>query len=1151
MAGLFVWVFGAALFADGIWVFRDAGHYYYPLYQFTGQQLAAGSPALWNPYENLGMPLAANPTSALFYPPTWIFALPVDPAWAYRLYVLGHVALALGATYGLARRWNASPGASTAAAVSYVFCGNVLYQVCNVVFLVGAAWMPLALLAADRMLCGRSLRAAAGFGAVMAAMTLGGDPQAGYHAGLLAALYAIVLWRKDRSEGEASEHVAGGTATDGAAGKLRSSGSPLRDPCGARDPHACGACYLLGARPVLLVVAAAVAFWLAAVQVLPSMQFTRFSSREINDGPRSIYELLSTRQVADQLPGPRHWSDGLLHRRVDRAMHQGHVYHFSVGPWRLAEYLWPNVMGRQFPTHRRWADAIPSEGRLWVPSLYMGIVPLLLALAAMRFRRGDARTVWLSWSAVLCVVGSLGWFGIGWILREIIAAGGGDYNSLPIGSPVGGLYWLMVVLLPGYVSFRYPAKLLTLAAIALSMLTAVGWDRVFEGASQRFRRNVATLGWVSVVGTTAAAGLWWFAPAVFRHVAPNIMFGPLDCYGAAADIFFAFTQTAVVTFLFYAFLSRAGGRSRSRQTAGLVLIVVDLGIANAWLVPTADAKLWRQPTQLADIVSSGDSAAPPRVYRQAGWLPEQWKETTSSDRLEQVLLWDRATGSPKHNLPSRFGVAEVYGTMMPSDYQVFLWYIKYRGGGMTPQGADLAAAGVDYAVLSAADSLDTDAFEKMVLRARQERGELDLPLGSASLWKTSDPLPRAWFVPEVAVLPPLETDDWRTAWKRTTEVFHPDGVPRDLRHVAVVEASAEELATAGVNRATANDSFAANATCRIVVYEPARVEVQVETPRPGLVVLAEQFYPGWQVEVERAGLGGRPAPILRTNRVMRGVWVGEGEHRLVFRYRPESVLYAGLLSAIGWLIVAMLGIMVVHRACSAQIARKSMVRNDKTPHFADDRVDGEPDSLGRGTRGTHCPGGPNQGTDRLLGFLVHPGRRMEFLPRCGGGRSLLSGLLEADPRFRGLYAQQVALRRRAVEARVRFVGTVRPRGPVQSGLCLCRGAAKGIRPDAARYLRSPAVHADRLGQVHRPAASGGRHLGRGRLEQVRRAAAGCPLRRAVRLQERDRPHLGHRRGELSPVDRLGFAIRSLPGDRRPGLRRQPVGGHGDDLRPGP
>ncbi len=883
-------MFAAALFADGIWVFRDAGHYYYPLYQFTGQQLAVGAPALWNPYENLGVPLAANPTSALFYPPAWIFASPIDPAWEYQLYVLGHVILALATSYTLARRWNASPAASTAAAISYAFCGNVLYQTCNVVFLVSAAWMPLALLAADRMLRGRSYRAAAAFGAVMAAMTLGGDPQAAYHAGLLATLYAIILWRRERRE--------------------------------RREERPQPA--WLGTRPVLLAAAAAIAFCLAAVQVLPSMQFTRVSSRRNSDVPRSIYELVSHEGAAEDLPASRHWSDGLLHRRVDRAMHHGHVYHFSVGPWRLAEYVWPNVMGRQFPTHRRWADAIPSEGRLWVPSLYMGIVPLLLALAALRFRKGDVRTIWLSWTALLCVVGSLGWFGVGWLLREACAAVGANHNSLPIGAPAGGLYWLMTVVLPGYVYFRYPAKLLTLAAVALSMLTAIGWDRAFNDASPRLRRAALTLAWLSLVGALAAVGVWWFAPVVFRHVAPNIMFGPLDSYGAATDIFTAFLQTALIAFLLAWLLGRAGGQSTWRQAAVLVLVVFDLAVANAWMVPTADARLWEQPTGLASVMNPG-WGAPPRVYRQPGWLPGDWKEATSSDRLKQVLIWDRVTGSPKHNL-AQFAVTEVYGTMMPHDYQVYLWYIKHRGGGTIPQAADLATAGVDFAVLSAEESLDETLFDKVTPQFGPEFGDNVFPRDEASLWRRTTPVPRAWFVADVEVLPPLETDNWRTVWRRTAEVFHPNGVQRDLQRVAVLEATEEELTGAGVSQASAAEPVAADAVCEVVSYEPTRVELQVETSRPGLVVLAEQFYPGWQVEVETTGQGGHRAAILRANRVMRGVWVGEGEHRLVFRYRPGSVVYGGILSAVGWLLMGLLGIIAIRRRAFVKTARSENVR---------------------------------------------------------------------------------------------------------------------------------------------------------------------------------------------------------------------------------
>ena len=52
----------------------------------------------------------------------------------------------------------------------------------------------------------------------------------------------------------------------------------------------------------------------------------------------------------------------------------------------------------------------------------------------------------------------------------------GRYRPGTVGDEVGGLYWLMTVVLPGYVYFRYPAKLLVIAALGLSMLAARGWD---------------------------------------------------------------------------------------------------------------------------------------------------------------------------------------------------------------------------------------------------------------------------------------------------------------------------------------------------------------------------------------------------------------------------------------------------------------------------------------------------------------------------------------------------------------------------------------------------------------------------------------------------------------------------------------------------
>lgn len=391
--GLFTWLMSSALFASGMFAFRDAAHYYYPLFQFVSGEWEAGRVPLWNPHENLGQPLAADPTSSVFYPGKLVFALPLDYAWAYKIYVMAHLLLAAWAAYRLARHCRASVEAAGVCAISYAFSGNVLFQYCNVVFLVGAAWLPLAVLAADRMLVeGAGIRGegtcrvgwAVCLGVILAMMVLGGDPQMAYNAGLLAVMYACWLWWYSSSLSLRQRlRIRAGRAAvcmqrtlKLAPGGSRGFGSRgFGDRRLQRQPPASAGGYwlfalqrcalsLLRSRPALLAMAAVIAFVLAAVQVLPSMEFSRRCGRVAN---RSV--------------------DGLLCRTFEPGTHEEHVYHFSVGPWRLAEYVWPNVSGRQFPVHRRWLDVIPAEGRIWTPSLYMGLLPLLLAVSAMRFRR--------------------------------------------------------------------------------------------------------------------------------------------------------------------------------------------------------------------------------------------------------------------------------------------------------------------------------------------------------------------------------------------------------------------------------------------------------------------------------------------------------------------------------------------------------------------------------------------------------------------------------------------------------------------------------------------------------------------------------------------------------------------------------------------
>ena len=68
---------------------------------------------------------------------------------------------------------------------------------------------------------------------------------------------------------------------------------------------------------------------------------------------------------------------------------------------------------------------------------------------------------------------------------------------------------------------------------------------------------------------------------------------------------------------------------------------------------------------------------------------------------------------------------------------------------------------------------------------------------------------------------------------------------------------------------------------QIVSWRPDRVEVEVDSTQPGVLVLHDAFYPGWVVEVD-----GQPAPLLRANVLFRAVELSEGRHRVVFSFQP-------------------------------------------------------------------------------------------------------------------------------------------------------------------------------------------------------------------------------------------------------------------------
>lgn len=140
-----------------------------------------------------------------------------------------------------------------------------------------------------------------------------------------------------------------------------------------------------------------------------------------------------------------------------------------------------------------------------------------------------------------------------------------------------------------------------------------------------------------------------------------------------------------------------------------------------------------------------------------------------------------------------------------------------------------------------------------------------------------DVFPRAWTVHNLLVAP--------NEWNGGTMVRDGDF---DLRKVAVLVKQTPPL-----DRCDAGDNVTG------IVDQPRFVQVGVEMACKGLVIVSDNWYPGWDAWVD-----GKSAKIWKVNTVIRGVVVERGKHQVVMKYRPFTVnfgfacLLLGLAAAV-------------------------------------------------------------------------------------------------------------------------------------------------------------------------------------------------------------------------------------------------------------
>jgi hypothetical protein len=170
--------------------------------------------------------------------------------------------------------------------------------------------------------------------------------------------------------------------------------------------------------------------------------------------------------------------------------------------------------------------------------------------------------------------------------------------------------------------------------------------------------------------------------------------------------------------------------------------------------------------------------------------------------------------------------------------------------------------------------------------------------GGVKVYENAHNIPRAFVVQDVH-----EAGDMAGAVSHLQSLghAHPDGTTRVDRFDPARQAVVEVAHGTSLPPPTAPGNQAPSRATHIASYDSQRVQVDVSAGTPGLLVLTDAYYPGWQATVN-----GRPAPILATDVAFRGVMLGDAATTVVFTYRSPG-------GNLGWgiLLVAVLSVIAV------------------------------------------------------------------------------------------------------------------------------------------------------------------------------------------------------------------------------------------------
>ncbi len=539
------------------------------------------------------------------------------------------------------------------------------------------------------------------------------------------------------------------------------------------------------------------------------------------------------------------------------------------------DHIYPAAAGETpfaFRTRMPWSQLVllsqplsPVDGssfQSWVETSFaIGMAPLALACLAWANRERRA----------------LAWF---------FAAAG----LLAFGVATADQPFLTVArLVPGLTDADQRRTLFT-AAMALVVLSGLGAEALLAGA-RRWPAFVL-LGTVAAVSVAALVWLWQhqtepgFVHAyaelyVADHAHPDVIAlgGSADAVaqrvaaaqapGEALENHARLWTTAWRALLVAVFAAAAIAWQR-RLAVAIAIALAIAELLHAGLGPVQTVPAWRVttlPAVLAPIAAAAEAN---------GVRP----------RLQRLVIADQGrTGAAlPGNLPAflRLEDAGAYNPLPPARFEEYFLAIEPRREGKV----SVAYGGAGVGSFHAAASLSHPLCDLYGIRYVVTRD--DVPLSERLVDRTPPDTGGFHLLERTTTLP-------RATFVRTVDLL-PDRVQRLVALSLPQRDVADRVVLEDPSAPVPSTADGAPADVRIVEHRDERVVVHVHSDRDGYLRLADPYDAGWCAHID-----GAPAPVYIADHYLRAVYVGPGEHEVVFTYDAPRVLWPARLSLVALL----------------------------------------------------------------------------------------------------------------------------------------------------------------------------------------------------------------------------------------------------------